>query len=145
MPKDFFSAEEKARVVEAIRQAERETSGELQVHLEQRCPGEVLDRAADVFAKLNLHRTALRNGVLIYLATESHRFAILGDVGINRVVAADFWDAIKEQMAVDFRAGRFADGLVTAIGTAGAQLRTHFPHQPDDVNELPDDISFGKS
>ncbi|MGB3616884.1 MAG: TPM domain-containing protein [Catalinimonas sp.] len=144
MPKAFFTPDEQSRIVAAIREAELRTSGEIQVHLEPQCKGEVLDRAADVFAKLKMHRTERRNGVLFYLATETHCFAILGDKGINRVVPGTFWDAIKDQLTADFKAGDFAGGLIRAIGTAGEQLRSHFPRQADDVNELPDDISFGK-
>jgi uncharacterized membrane protein len=139
---DFFSAEEKERVAEAIRIAEGNTSGEIRVHLEDSCRSEPLDRAAAVFARIGMHRTALRNGVLFYLALKERRFVILGDAGINRVVPGDFWNNIREVMTGHFTAGRFAEGLVQGIGMAGVQLKEHFPHQADDKNELPDEISY---
>jgi uncharacterized membrane protein len=142
---NFFSKEEKKQITDAIAQAELNTSGEIRVHIEGHCKIDVLDRAAYVFGKLNMHQTALRNGVLFYLAVYDRRFAILGDVGINSVVPSDFWNSIKETMLRFFKEGKFVEGLSTGILMAGEQLKTKFPHQSDDVNELPDDISFGKN
>lgn len=142
-PSKFFSKEEKERIVSAVREAELNTSGEVRVHLERKCKGEALDRAAYVFSKLKMHKTELRNGVLFYLAFEDRKFAILGDAGINAKTPDDFWDVIRKKMEGLFREGNFADGLCTGIEMAGQQLREHFPYQSDDVNELPDDISFG--
>jgi uncharacterized membrane protein len=105
----------------------------------------VLDRAAYVFEKLGIHKTAQRNGVLFYLAVHDHKFAILGDAGINQVVPADFWDQIKETMLGYFKEGKFADGLSEGIMMAGEQLKVHFPFQKEDVNELSDEISFDKN
>lgn len=138
----FFSREEKERIARAIHQAEEDTSGEIRVHVEDSYRGDPLDRAAAVFASLNMHKTALRNGVLFYLALKERRFAILGDAGINRVVPGDFWNNIREVMTGHFMAGRFAEGLEQGIGMAGARLKEHFPHQADDKNELPDEISY---
>ncbi len=140
----FFNKEEKEQIREAIRQAELKTSGEIRLHLDNRCKKEVLDCAAEWFEKLKMHKTALRNGVLFYLAVEDRKFAILGDAGINAVTPDDFWDEIKETMIDFFREGNFADGLVKGIEMAGKALQEQFPHQDDDVNELSDDISFGK-
>lgn len=140
--KSFFTAEEQSRIVEAIAQAELNTSGEIRVHLENKCTMEVLDRASQVFAKLNMHKTEQRNGVLFYLAVEDHKYAILGDAGINAKTGSDFWNAIKADMAEDFGKGNFADGLVNGILKAGEQLKAHFPYSSDDVNELPNEISF---
>lgn len=140
--KSFFTAEEQERIVSAIAEAEKNTSGEIRVHLESKCTTEVLDRASHVFAKLHMHKTKERNGVLFYLATENHKFAILGDAGINRKTGSDFWDKIKTGMAEEFSKGNFTDGLVNGILEAGEQLKVHFPYQSDDVNELPNDISF---
>ena len=123
--------------------AELDTSGEIRVHIERRCKGEVLDRGAYLFEKLGMHKTVRRNGVLFYLAVDDHKFAILGDAGINAVTPEDFWDRIKENMQEEFRAGRFAEGLEAGIREAGKELKEHFPYLDDDVNELPDDISFG--
>ncbi len=139
----FFTEEEKIRITAAIQSAELDTSGEIRLHVEEHCRGDVLDCAAYWFKKLNMHKTALRNGVLFYLAVGNHKFAILGDAGINRKVPDDFWESIKEQMAGRFREGRFADGLSEGIQKAGEQLKVHFPYQATDVNELPDEISFG--
>lgn len=140
--KDFFSQEDQHRILEAIQHAEKDSSGEIRVHIENRCKGDVMDRAANVFAKLKMHKTKLRNGVLFYLAIDHRKFAILGDAGINAKTGSDFWDAIKSEMANSFKVGQFTDGLVEGILKAGEQLKVHFPYQQDDVNELPDDISF---
>lgn len=139
----FFSEDDKKQILDAIREAEHRTSGEIRVHLENSCKIDVLDRAAYIFEKLKMHQTKLRNGVLFYLAVKDRKFAILGDAGINRVVADDFWDQIKENMLNEFKEERFAQGLTTGISMTGKALRKFFPYQSDDVNELPDDISFG--
>ncbi|MCU0353287.1 MAG: TPM domain-containing protein [Cytophagales bacterium] len=139
----MFTEEEKQRIVEAIRTAERNTSGEVKVHAERQCPGDVMARAREVFVKLELHRTQLKNGVLFYIALDDHKFAILGDAGIHAVVPPDFWESTKELMRSHFRAGRVTDGLCAGIEKAGHELHAHFPYKSDDVNELSDDISFG--
>jgi uncharacterized membrane protein len=145
MAKDQFTKEEQARIVGAIKSAENKTSGEIQVHLENHCKMDVMDRAADVFAILKMHKTNLRNGVLFYMAIKDHKFAILGDAGINQTVPDDFWDDIKEHMMVHFSQGYITDGLCEGILMAGEALKEHFPIQDDDINELPDEISFGKN
>jgi uncharacterized membrane protein len=139
----FFTQEQKNAIKTAIEQAEKRTSGEIKVHLEPRCDGDVLVRAAAIFEKLHMHKTAQRNGVLFYLAYDDRRFAIFGDAGINAVVPENFWDVIKVDMQVKFRGGQFLQGLVDGITKAGEHLATHFPLQKDDINELPNDISFG--
>ncbi len=141
----LFTSEEKKEILIAIKVAEKNTSGEIRVHLENKCPGEVLDRAAYLFEKLKMHKTEKRNGVLFYLAVVDKKFAILGDGGINSVTPDDFWDKIKDTMALLFSEGKFADGLNKGIQMAGEALKKHFPYQTDDINELPDDISFGKN
>ena len=141
----FFSANEQASIKQAVVDAEKQTSGEIRVHIENHCRGDVLDRATHVFSKLEMHKTELRNGVLFYLAVKDHKFAILGDAGINQKVSDNFWDQIKEDMASRFKERKFAEGLEHGIQAAGEQLKSHFPYQQDtDINELPDDISFGK-
>lgn len=140
---NFFTEEEKKKIAAAIKAAELDTSGEIRLHVEGHCKVDVLDCAAYWFKKLNMHKTALRNGVLFYLAVSDHKFAILGDAGINNKVPEDFWERIKEHMTAKFREGLFADGLSEGIRMAGEQLKTHFPYQAADVNELPDDISYG--
>jgi uncharacterized membrane protein len=144
MAKELFTPEEKKQIVEAIKEAEKNTSGEIQVHIENHCNIDVLDRAADVFAILHMHETKFRNGVLIYLAVVDHKFAILGDAGINQVVPDNFWQNIKELMVSHFKEGKFTQGLCEGIRMAGQELQHHFPYdQKGDVNELSDDISFG--
>jgi uncharacterized membrane protein len=101
--------------------------------------------AKEVFVLLKLHETRLRNGVLFYLALESHKFAILGDAGINEVVAPNFWQEIKDTMRSHFKQGLFTEGLCKGILMAGQELKAHFPYQANDKNELSDDISFGDS
>jgi len=140
--KDFFSKAEELQILNAIREAESNTSGEIRVHIENNCKTEVLDRAAQIFDLLKMQKTELRNGVLFYLAIRDRKFAILGDVGINAKVPEDFWDNIKEFMLEHFKKGEFAIGLSQGIIQAGEQLKKHFKHQDDDVNELSDEISY---
>jgi uncharacterized membrane protein len=141
---DFFTKEQKEAIKQAVQQAEKETSGEIRVHVENTCEGDVLDRAATVFDKLGMAQTELRNGVLFYVALKSHKFAILGDLGINAKVPQNFWESTKEIIIEHFKKGLFAEGLIEGITMAGKELKQWFPYQTDDVNELPDDISFGK-
>ncbi|MDD2549244.1 MAG: TPM domain-containing protein [Bacteroidales bacterium] len=144
MPKDKISPTERLQIEKAIKDAELNTSGEIRVHIESRCKKNVLDRAADIFAMLKMHKTELRNGVLFYLAMDDRQFGILGDAGINAVVPEDFWDTIKDEMTNHFKENNFAEGLSAGITMAGEKLKEHFPYQSDDVNELSDEISFGK-
>ncbi|MDR3252130.1 MAG: TPM domain-containing protein [Tannerella sp.] len=141
--KNFFSDEDKQRILDAIRTAEADTSGEIRVHVSEHCPDGALNAAAHWFAKLKMHRTALRNGVLFYLSVKDRQFAILGDAGINSRVPTDFWENVKDVMSAKFRDGLFADGLEEGIHLAGSILKEYFPHHADDENELPDDLSFG--
>jgi uncharacterized membrane protein len=140
---NFFTKEEKELITSAVQEAELNTSGEIRVHLDNRCREDVMDRAAWWFEKLEMQKTEQRNGVLFYLAVRDRKFAILGDAGINAVTPENFWDGIKEKMAEQFAAGNFSGGLREGILQAGEALKSHFPHQADDINELPDDISFG--
>lgn len=144
MAKDLFSEEQIQNVVNSIKKAEKNTSGEIRVHIDLHCKEEVLDHAAFIFEKLNMHQTELRNGVLFYLATEDHKFAILGDAGINQKVPKNFWDEIKEETLEYFKRKEYTKGLCHGIEKAGNQLKAHFPHTTKDNNELSDDISFGK-
>ena len=143
-PVNFFTQEEKESIKKSIAGAELNTSGEIRVHIEGTCANDVLDRAAYVFEKLAMHKTELRNGVLFYLAVKNRKFAILGDAGINKVTPENFWENIKDSMSEYFKESRFTEGLITGIKMAGEQLKSHFPYKEDDINELPDDISFGK-
>jgi len=141
---NFFSSDEKKHILQSIQAAEKNTSGEIRVHLENRFAGDILDRAAFLFEKLQMHKTEKRNGVLFYLAVQDRRFAILGDAGINAVTSDDFWDKIKDAMSVLFSEGKFTDGLCKGVEMAGEALQQYFPYRKDDVNELKDDISYGQ-
>jgi uncharacterized membrane protein len=140
----FFTKEQQAQILASVREAENETSGEIRVHIETSCREDILDRAAWVFKKLGMHKTAEHNGVLFYLAVSDRKFAIIGDGGINAKVPAGFWDEISALLQKNFREGKFTEGLSEGIVRAGIQLKTHFPHSKDDVNELSDEISFDK-
>ena len=142
--KDFFSKEQKEDIRQAVLNAELDTSGEIRVHIETSCKGEVLDRAAFIFDKMGMQKTLKRNGVLFYLAVKNRRFAVLGDKAINSVVPEDFWDDLKNLLLNHFREERFTEGLVEGIGMVGTKLKTHFPYQTGDVNELSDEVSFGE-
>ncbi len=142
-PSKFFNEEEKKLISESIREAEKNTSGEIRIHIESKCSKDVMDRAAYLFEKLKMHETKLRNAVLFYLAIDDRKFAILGDAGINQVTDEDFWDKIKDAMLIKFSENKFSSGLSIGVIMAGEQLKAHFPYQQDDVNELPDEISFG--
>lgn len=143
MASTFLTPNQQELISSAIKNAENRTSGEIRVHLEASCKGNVLDRAAKVFEDLNMHKTQLRNGVLFYLAYEDRKFAILGDAGINTNVSENFWDKIKIRMQSKFRGGNFVEGLCEGVEMAGEQLRSSFPNESGDVNELPDHVSFG--
>ncbi len=144
-PNKFFSKKEKEQIVEAIRQAEKETSGEIRLHLEKKAGKDVFQRALEVFFKIGMHKTAQRNGVLIYFATGERKFAIIGDEGINKVVPENFWQDVVELMREHFRQGKFCEGVCRAIERIGEKLKAFFPYQSDDVNELSDDISIGEA
>lgn len=146
MARLFFPEEDQQRIMQAIIEAEKNTSGEIQVHLENSLKKPVLHRAAELFDILKVGKTAQRNGVLIFLAVEDKQFAIVGDVGINQKVPSGFWDEIKNHMEILFRNGQFTEGICDGIHMAGEQLGKYFPYsKDDDINELPNEISFGNS
>ena len=138
----FFTREQQEAIVRAIGEAEHATSGEIRVHIETSCKADVLDEAAWLFRKVGMQKTADRNGVLIYLAINDRKFAIIGDTGINSVVPLGFWDEIRDHMKQRFSENLFTEGLTEGIIMAGQQLKEHFPHTRDDVNEIADTISF---
>lgn len=142
---EFFKPEEEKRVIEAIRAAERNTSGEVRVHLESKCKRAVMKEAIRTFRRLNMHKTKERNGVLLFIAPERKEFAIIGDKGINQLVPENFWDEEKKLLQEHFRKGAFADGICKAITEVGIKLKEHFPYREDDINELPDEISYGQN
>lgn len=140
---EFFSEQEKLDIKNAIETAETDTSGEIRLHVEPYCKIDVMDRASDIFGFLEMHKTALRNGVLFYIAYEDHQFAILGDAGINAKVPPHFWDDIRDEVISKIKQGQGARGLANGILMAGGQLKAHFPYLSNDKNELSDEISYG--
>lgn len=141
--KNLFTQEEKDKLVQCIRTAESHTSGELRVHIEDFCAENPYEKAIEVFYKLNMHHTKARNGVLIYLATQDRKHAIIADKGINESVPADFWNHILEKMTEHFKSYDFYKGLEHAVLETGIQLKKYFPLETGDKNELNDEISFG--
>jgi len=139
----FFTESDEARLIEAIKNAENTTSGEIKVHVEENCFIDLLDRTAEVFAKLKMHETKARNGVLIYIAFEDHLFSIIGDKGVNSVVDPNYWEEVRDAMSQHFSSDDLIGGLEAGITEVGKILKDFFPHQDDDENELPDEISYG--
>ncbi len=140
----ILTRDEELRVVEAIKQGERATSAEIKIHIDKRCPNDPLERAIEWFHKLKMNQTQLRNGVLIYVASDDRKMAIIGDKGINSLVEADYWDTTYQIMRSSFSKGDYCQGLCEAIDSIATILGHHFPYQSDDINELSDDISYGK-
>jgi len=138
---DFLSTKEEQDIVDAIREAEQNTSGEIRVHLEHSSQGNIEKRALEIFYTLKMENTKLQNAVLIYVAVNDRQFAIYGDKGINNVVPSNFWDSTKNSIEKHFKSGNFKQGLVDGILMAGEQLKIHFPIAKDDINELPNDIT----
>lgn len=137
----FLSPKEEAEIVLAIQEAEKDTSGEIRVHLEHEDRGDPYRRAQEVFSLLKMDNTRHRNGVLLYIAVHTHHFVILGDRGIDRVVPHDFWNSTRDLMQEHFRKGAFKEGIIAGVLSAGRELKAHFPWRPDDQNELSDAIS----
>lgn len=140
--RDFLTKEEQQQVVNAIQSAEKATSGEIRIHIERKCSGDPEEPALKAFHKLGMTATEARNGVLIYVAVESHKLAILGDKGINDVVPQGFWEEVIAAIKGQFAAGNFCAGLCKGLEMVGEKLKVYFPYQSDDVNELSDEISF---
>lgn len=138
----FFPDESRKKIIEAIEQAEKATSGEIRLHIENFCKADVLDRAAFIFDWLGMTQTVERNGVLFYLAVKDKKFAIIGDSGINARVPDNFWDDVKNRVLFHFAKGEFEQGLIDGIHMTGHKLSLFFPRNANDVNELPNDISF---
>jgi uncharacterized membrane protein len=138
---DFLTQEEEQEIVQAIVEAEKNTSGEIRVHIEEHSEKSPLDRAQEVFFELKMNETQDRNGVLFYICVSDKKFAIIGDKGINDVVESDFWDCTKDTVIANFKEGNFKKGLVEGILQAGQRLKHYFPYQSDDTNELSNEIS----
>jgi uncharacterized membrane protein len=138
----LFTEEEQEMVTAAIADAEKLTSGEIRVAIDKHCAEEAYDRAISYFYKLNMEKTSQHNGVLIYLAHEDHKFAIIGDKGINKVVPEDFWETTQVAMKAHFASGNYASGIIAGVKLAGEKLAMYFPYDNGDVNELPNDIIY---
>ena len=138
---EFLTAAEENEVIEAIREAEKNTSGEIRVHFENGPDHDALKRAQIIFHELGMDRTQYRNGVLFYVAVDDHKFAVIGDKGIDEVVPDDFWESIRDEVISEFVRGEYRKGLVMGILHAGEKLKEFFPVTDEDKNELPDDIS----
>ncbi len=141
---EWLSADELARVRDAVRDAEKRTSGEIRVHLDLAIMDDVLDHAAFVFNDLGMANTRERNGVLLYVSVPGRKLAVVGDTGIHAKLGDAYWQGVLEAVLGHFREDRFCEGLCTGVHLLGEKLQEHFPFQRGDRNELSDDISFGK-
>ena len=141
----FFDSEQESAIIQAIQEAEKNTSGEIRVHLHEGIDKSLMKDAKKAFKSMGMHKTQARNGVLVFLIPTEKKFAIIGDQGINKLVPENFWDTVKDEMQAYFREGKFSEGVCHGILTVGEQLKQYFPYQQDDVNELPDEISYGPS
>ena len=141
---NFLSKSDEQLIIDHIASAEQITSGEIRVHIENYCNIEqVLDRAAFVFHELDMQNTQKRNGILLYIAVKDRKTAIIGDVGINRFLADDFWDCALDDLLAAFQQSKYRNGLVEVIDKIANVLSKYFPVELSDINELPNDISYG--
>jgi uncharacterized membrane protein len=140
--RNFFNEQEQQIIVDAITRAEMKTSGEIRVHLENFCFSNPLKVAGSLFTKLNMHQTAERNGVLIYIATISRKIAIVGDEGIHKKLGTEYWNKLVETLVTRFRENRKAEALAACILECGDQLGKYFPRSSDDKDELSNNLSF---
>lgn len=138
----LFSDIEQDKIAKAIADAEKATSGEIRIAIDKHCEGEAYESAIGYFSELGMDKTAQRNGVLIYLAHADHKFAIIGDSGINQVVPENFWETTKVAMSAHFAKGNLAEGIIAGVALAGEKLALFFPYQSGDINELPNDIVY---
>ena len=139
---DFIPSEGQRRIADAITAAERHTTGEICVHVTPRCRGDVMKRAKRTFNRLHLYTTKRRNAVLIFVAYDDRKFAILGDTGINDAVPEGFWDGEVEELGTYLKAGRPVDGICAIIARLGDRLSEYFPGERDDENELSNEVTF---
>jgi len=141
LAKDFLTPEEENEIVQAILAAERNTSGEIRVHIENHTDKQPLERAQEVFYQLGMNNTTLQNGALCYVGVQDHNFAIIGDKGINDLVEENFWDKTKDLVISNFKNGKFKQGLVEGILKAGEKLKVLFPSTDTNQDELSNEIS----
>ena len=143
LPRKFFSKADDHKIISAIKEAEKDTSGEIRVHFQRKLEGDLMNAAVSTFYRLKMDETKERNGVLFYFVPKKRKFAIIGDEGINSKVPENFWNEIKDVLEENFKSGHKAEGICTAIKMAGEQLKQFFPYKEFyDINELPDEISY---
>jgi len=140
---EFLTPAQEKEIVESIKIAEKNTSGEIRVHIEKSTDKNAYDRALEVFYKLHMDKTHLKNGVLFYVSVLDKKFAIIGDEGIDKVVPENFWESVKNKILSNFANSKYSKGLINGILEAGTKLKEYFPFQSDDTNELSDEISKG--
>lgn len=143
MKEFFLTKKEQKKIIDAIQEAERNTSGEIRVHIDADPSENHVEVAVAVFNSLKMSETRDRNGVLFHVSPKDHNFTVIGDEGINAVTSEDFFDEIKETVINKFKKGKYAKGLIKGIEMTGIAMQKHFPYQDDDKNELPDEISWG--
>ncbi len=140
-PQKFFTKEERERILKAIKEAEKKTTGEIAVHLVKKVKGDIFERGKEAFFRLGLYKTLSRNAVLFLISTGQRKFAILADEGINKKVPENFWKDIAFEIEENFKKGNFAEGLLRAIKITGEKLSEYFPYEETDINEIPDKIT----
>lgn len=140
---DMLTTAEQAQIQQSIATAELKTTGEIRVHIERKCSTDPLVKATKLFVSMGMDKTINRNAALIYLATEDHKVAIVGDVELNKVVPSHFWDDECALMISHFKQGKLVTGLCAGIEEVGKELAMFFPAENDEINELTNDISFG--
>jgi len=140
----MISPDDEKQIIDAIALAEKNTSGEIRVHVESKCKGDSIARIKVLFKKLNMYETKERNAVLIYVALKDHKLAIWGDEGIHQKLPDNFWNQETELMISHFSQNKIGEGLAQAIHLIGEQLKQHFPYQSNDTNELSDELSLGE-
>jgi len=143
MASSVFSESDLASIKDAVGEAELNTSAEIRVYLDKHVKGDPLDHAAYLFEKLGMSATALRNGVMIYIAYSDRKFCIIGDIGIHQYVGNEFWKTISDKMVESFKAGLMREGVTNAVKEVGAVLAKHFPRMNNDINELSDEVQTG--
>lgn len=137
----IFSSTDEKEIIEAIKKAEKMTSGEIRIHLDNHLKGDALAKAQHIFYKLNMDKTQNKNGVLLYIAVKDKKIAIIGDENIHKMVNQNFWNEIIKEISLSFKQGNYKNGIILAIEKIGKKLKIHFPHQTNDKNELPDELS----
>ena len=142
--KSYFTKEQQSDIKQAILNAELDTSGTIRVHIENICEKDVTERAENLFRKFKMNKTELHNSVLFYIALKTRKFAIVGDTGINKYVPKNFRKTLNSKMMAHLKDNNVTVGLCEGIKLTGEILKKHFPHRTDDINELADELSFGK-